>query len=96
MPLQFGGEDTPENVVYVPIGVAGIKAGIDNNVVGPLLAQGTVSKYKVTPEYQGNSFIPIAITIVAWDPKEFSTTFNIWGEALSREQNAEPKDVVTS
>jgi hypothetical protein len=39
-----------------------------------------------SPEYQGKSFIPIAIKIVASDPGEFSTTINIWGEALARDK----------
>ncbi|WP_020467828.1 hypothetical protein [Zavarzinella formosa] len=85
MPLEFGGTDNPLNTLYVPVGVADIKAGIDNNVIGPLAAGGKITKYTASPEYQGKSFIPIAIQIVASDPGEFSTTINIWGEALSRE-----------
>ncbi len=85
MPLEFGGEDSPLNMLYVPVGVAAIKSGIDNNVIGPLASEGKVSNYKAVPEYQGGSFIPIAIKITAWDPGEFSTTINIWGEALGRE-----------
>src|SRR4029079_5169992 len=88
MPLEFGGTDEPDNTLYVPVGVAAIKAGIDNNIIGPLVAEGKVSRYKAEPEYQGNSFIPIALTITAWEPGEFSSTINIWGEALGREQNA--------
>ena len=85
MPLEFGGQDIPPNVLYVPIGVNGIKSGIDNNVIGPLAAEGKIRKYTAAPEYQGKSFIPIAIKIVASDPGDFSTTINIWGEALGRE-----------
>ena len=70
MPLEFGGQDIPVNTLYVPVGVADLKAGIDNNVIGPLAAEGKITKYTATPEYQGKSFIPIAI--------------NIWGEALAR------------
>jgi hypothetical protein len=84
MPLAFGGEDVPANVVYVPIGVANIKDGIDENVVGPLAQEGKISKYKAEPEYQGDSFIPIAVKITAWDPAQYTTTINIWGEALLR------------
>lgn len=84
MPLEFGGTDNELNILYVPIGVADIKAGIDNNVIGPLVEEGTVTKYTATPEYQGDSFIPIAITIVASEPGSFTTTINLWGEALSR------------
>ncbi|HEV3144486.1 MAG TPA: hypothetical protein VGZ47_11420 [Gemmataceae bacterium] len=86
MPLAFGGEDIPLNTLFVPIGVADIKAGIDNNVIAPLVEEGKISNYTATPEYQGNSFIPIAIKIEATDPGEFVTTINIWGEAIAREK----------
>jgi hypothetical protein len=85
LPLEFGGEDVEENVLFVPIGVAGIKSGIDNNVIGPLVAEGKITQYTATPEYQGKSFIPIAIRIVASNPGEFSTIINIWGDALARQ-----------
>ena len=86
MPLEFGGQDVPINTLYVPIGVAAVKAGIDNNVIGPLAAEGKITKYEATPEYQGKSFIPIAIKIVASGPGKFSTTINIWGDALSHDE----------
>jgi hypothetical protein len=85
MPLEFGGEDNNLNVLYVPIGMADVKHGIDCNVIGPLVESGTVSQYKCEPEYQGKSFIPIAVKITAWDPGEFTATVNIWGDALARE-----------
>src|SRR5262245_28652488 len=84
MPLEFGGADIPQNRLYVPVGMAAIKSGIDNNVIAPLVSAGKVTQYTATPEYQGESFIPIAIKIVASDPGEFSATINIWGEALGR------------
>src|SRR5262249_13993911 len=86
MPLEFGGQDIPLNPLYVPVGSAGVKADIDNNVIGPLAAEGKITNYTATPEYQGNSFIPIAIKIVASEPGQFSTTINIWGEALTRSE----------
>jgi hypothetical protein len=85
LPLEFGGQDIPQNVLYVPLGVAGVKSRIDNNVIGPLVSEGKITQYKAEPEYQGNSFIPIALKITAWNPGEFSTTINIWGDALARE-----------
>jgi hypothetical protein len=88
MPLEFGGMDNPLNTVYVPVGLAAVKAGIDNNVIGPLAAEGRITQYKAMPEYQGRSVIPIAIKIVASDPGEFTTTINIWGEALTRDRDA--------
>lgn len=85
LPLEFGGEDSPDNTVFVPLGVVEIKANIDNEIIAPLVEDGEVSQYSVSPEYQGNSSVPIALKIIASDPAEFSTTINIWGEALSRE-----------
>lgn len=85
MPPEFGGQDSVLNTLYVPLGLAEVKAGIDRNVIAPLAAAGKITKYTATPEYQGDSFIPIAIEIVASDPGEFRSTINIWGEALTRE-----------
>jgi hypothetical protein len=85
LPLSFGGQDVPPNVVYVPLGMASVKQGVDENVIRPLVADGTLTRYTATPEYSGNSFIPIAITIVASEPGSFTTTLNLWGEALDRD-----------
>ncbi|TWU50742.1 hypothetical protein Poly51_40350 [Rubripirellula tenax] len=85
MPLDFGGQDIPPNILYVPVGIADIKHGIDTNVIGPLAADGSITQYAAEPEYRGDSFIPMAINIRAWEPREFNTQINIWGEALERE-----------
>jgi len=85
IPLEFGGPDDENNVVYVPLGLSDVKRGIDVNVIGPLVEAGKVSQYQAEPEYQGKSFVPIAIKITASEPGEFITTINIWGEALDRE-----------
>ena len=85
MPLSLGGEDIPVNTLYVPVGMAEVKDRLDNNIIGPLVEQGRVTSYTAAPEYQGKSFIPIAIEIVASEPGEFRSTINIWGDALGRE-----------
>ena len=85
LPLQFGGQDIPNNFLYVPLGVAAIKERMDVGVIGPLVEKGKVRQYRAEPEYQGDSFIPIAIKITVWEPGEFTTTINVWGEALGRE-----------
>jgi hypothetical protein len=84
LPAEFGGTDDSRNVVYVPLGFAAIKAGIDTNIIKPLVAQRKITQYQATPEYQGRSFVPIAIKIVASNPGSFTTTINIWGKALAR------------
>jgi hypothetical protein len=86
LPPEFGGEDIAGNTLYVPVGVAAIKKRIDMNIIGALVNEGKVRRYTAEPEYQGDSFIPIALKITAWDPGEFTTTINIWGEALGRNE----------
>ena len=88
LPAEFGGTDDPRNIVYVPQGFVAIKADLDTNVIKPLLADGKITEYRATPEYQGKSFVPIAIKIVASNPGSFTTTINIWGEALARRADA--------
>jgi hypothetical protein len=84
LPVEFGGKDDPRNVLYVPRGFAAIKANIDMNIIKPLVSAGKVTSYQATPEYQGESFVPIAIKIVAAKPGSFTTVINIWGKALER------------
>jgi len=87
-PLELGGADIPPNTLYVPAGVVALKAGIENDFVRPLMEKEEVTRYSARPEYQGDSFIPIAITIRAYDPGEFTCTINIWGEALVKEERS--------
>lgn len=84
MPVELGGQDEPDNVLYVPIGVASIKSRIDQNIIAPLAREGKISRYQAEPEYQGGSFVPIALKITASDPGHFTTTIQIWGQALGR------------
>jgi hypothetical protein len=85
LPEIFGGRsDLPHNIVYVPVGLAEVKRHIDENIIAPLAREGTVTRYAATPEYTGDSFIPIAITVTASDPGSFTTTIAVWGEALTR------------
>ena len=82
LPPEFGGADRPENIVFVPPGIAAIKASTDLNVVGKLAAEGKVTRYNASPKYSGKSFIPISIEITASDPGNFNFNLAIWGEGL--------------
>ena len=84
LPVESGGTGDPRNIVYVPLGFVAIKKDIDTNIIKPLVAESKITEYQATPEYQGKSFIPIAIKIAAANPGSFTTTINIWGIALSR------------
>lgn len=82
LPPEFGGEDRPENVVFVPVGIAAVKASTDINVVGKLAAEGKVTRYSAKPKYAGDSFIPTSVEITATDPGSFTYVLAIWGEGL--------------
>jgi hypothetical protein len=88
LPAEFGGTDDPRNIVYVPAGFVAIKADVDTNIIKPLVADGKITEYQATPEYQDRSFVPIAIKIVASNPGSFTSDINIWGKALARTANA--------
>ena len=79
-PLDLGGEDIPQNVVYVPVGVGQFKAQLDGTV-RKMVEVGSVSKYSATPEYKGKSFVPSKIVIRAWHPEKsgsFNPTIEVW------------------
>ena len=79
-PLEYGGEDIPPNVTYVPVGVAQAKAQPDGTIA-KMVEAGTVSQYNAAPEYKGRSFIPSRINIRAWHPEragELTYTIEVW------------------
>ena len=84
LPREFGGEECRENTVFVPRGLADAKRRVDLGVILPLVQDGKVERYAATPEYQGASFIPVSIKIVATGTTTFTTTINIWGDALTQ------------
>jgi hypothetical protein len=82
MPAEFGGPDIPQNTVYVPAFAAEMKTHIDRNIVAPLVANRTTTQYEAAPQYEGRSFVPISIKIVATNPGSFTANVAIWGKAL--------------
>lgn len=79
-PLEFGGQDIPRNVLYVPPGIAAIKQRIDS-MIQDLVNQGQVTKYEAVPEYKGGSFIPNKIKISASHHEKgggLNPVINIW------------------
>lgn len=53
------------------------------NIVMPLVQAGKARHYNAIPEYEGKSFVPIAIKVTASDPGDFTYKIKIWGAALS-------------
>lgn len=80
---SMGGTNRPENVVFVPAWVVARKAEVDGTIVKPMVSAGKAVEYACTPKYEGNSFVPNAIEIVASKPGRFELSIAIWGTALA-------------
>lgn len=79
-PLEFGGQEIPQNILYVPPGIAAIKQQIDS-AIGEMVKQGAVTSYVAEPEYKGDSFVPSKIKIKTSHPQKpggVDRTINIW------------------
>ena len=85
VPAEFGGQDILPNVVYVPAIAVDLKARMDLNTIKPLVQNGQARRYSATPEYEGRSFIPSLLRILATDPGRFEGTIAIWGKAVQNE-----------
>jgi hypothetical protein len=94
LPLEFGGQDFPPNVVYVPPMAVELKTRIDLNTIISLAQKGQVSRYTATPEYEGKSFIPSLIRITAKDPGRFEATVAIWGKAVRQSWKPIQEDAI--
>ena len=77
MPLEFGGEDSPENTLYVPEFVQELKNRFDK-MVEDLLLDGKKLSFEATPEYKGKSFVPAKLILVVTGDSEFTETITIW------------------
>src|SRR4051812_17499764 len=86
MPLEFGGQDVPQNTLYVPRGTVKRKELIDLESVQGLIEQQRVSKYSAHAGYEGKSVVSNAITITVSEPETFRFELNLWGTALKKEE----------
>lgn len=77
MPLEFGGMDSPMNILFVPASVHEHKKTFDASI-GKLLESGLSLGYAVDPEYKGSSFIPSKLTIQVTGDKIITETIEIW------------------
>lgn len=79
-PAEFGGEDIPQNVVYITPQAAAAR----ELVVGTLrrmIEDGRLDRMNVVPAYKGRSFVPVAIAFKAWHTSKegrFEQTIQIW------------------
>jgi hypothetical protein len=81
LPDVFGGDDRPENVVYVPAGFGAIRDETWTNVVIQLAQAGDVDEISVIPEYKGSSLVPTRIRLRAWHSEKsgrLDSTLEVW------------------
>ncbi|MEO1394971.1 MAG: hypothetical protein AAFV90_18875 [Cyanobacteria bacterium J06634_5] len=76
-PLEFGGKDAPENIVYMPKTAALKKRTIDNKIA-VLVQQKKVKGCSIKPTYKGKSFIPSTLSFELSGEAGFQETLEIW------------------
>jgi len=92
VPAEFGGQDVPPNVVYVPAMAVELKTRMDLATIRPMAEKGLARTYTATPAYEGNSVVPVSISVCAADPGRFEGVINIWGRALEQQPVPVPTD----
>ena len=79
--VRFGGSETPENRVYVPIGIGRIKKQHDD-AIEKLMQEEPELFYACLPRYHGMSRVPYELTVSATKGPEktvlYSETISIW------------------
>lgn len=78
-PAELGGQDLPENVVYVPQHVAAVKDGSNDSLFSAV--RRGLSEVEVVPNYRDGSFVPGKITITAAYPgesPEYQFEIEVW------------------
>lgn len=79
-PAEFGGQDMPGNVVYVPPEAARAKDLATGTLIR-YVEEGLIDNLTVDAEYKGDSFIPSRILMKATHSSKdgtFNPTISIW------------------
>ncbi len=77
IPLAFGGEDSCNNILYVPAQTVQWKNRCDA-VAEKMLQKEPSLRYVCTPEYKQKSFVPSALHIHVSGKTRFSQKIQIW------------------
>lgn len=73
-PAELGGQDIPQNTVYVPAGIAENQALVIGTV-SRMVRDGIADQMSVNAEYKGDSFVPAKIRMKVWDSSGRHGTF---------------------
>lgn len=79
-PAEFGGEEIPGNMAYVPPGIPELKDQNTETLIR-FFKDGLIDNLTVTPEYKGDSLVPSRIAIQATHSTKsgtFEPSIEIW------------------
>jgi len=65
VPGELGGDESPENVVYIPPAARIAKDRTTAELI-ELFRNGLADQMSVIPEYRGDSFVPSHLLVSAW------------------------------
>ncbi|WP_431158659.1 hypothetical protein [Winogradskyella poriferorum] len=77
MPIDFGGDDSEVNTLFVPAFVKDFKDKVDKRIE-TLLYDGKKLSFEALPEYKGKSFVPSKLKILVTGDVEFTEVIDIW------------------
>lgn len=77
MPIDFGGDDSQVNTLFVPEFVKTFKDKVDKRIE-TLLYDGKKLSFEALPEYKGKSFVPSKLKILVTGDVEFTEIIDIW------------------
>ena len=77
VPLDFGGSEGPENILYVPKNVKDQKIRHNEKLI-ELVESGKNLNYHLSPIYKGKSFIPAQIDIKVTGDGDYSLLIEVW------------------
>ena len=79
-PAEFGGQDIPHNIAYVPAHTKEAKDAITRTLIR-MVEEGSIDKLVVEPDYKGSSFVPARIRMRATHSGKagrFEPVIEIW------------------
>jgi hypothetical protein len=75
--LDFGGDDGPSNILFVPVAAVQQKTKLDKELMH-MLEAGLKIGFNASPEYKGKSFIPSKIIIKITGDINRTEIIEIW------------------
>jgi hypothetical protein len=76
-PLEFGGQDTDANTIYIPKNAMIEKLRFEKQVM-QLAQKGLLENYNATPEYKGDSVVPAKLLLQATGKQSIKLEINVF------------------